>query len=158
MPNVPLAHELEALAPVFFEQLVKPVREISGPKPVPVDAPEVTFSGVDTRSFLAPVAHEADPATTIHGRRRPVPGTPRKSSQRLRGRAGGASAPLLLRRRGTPKQGVMVVPSRWRDAAARSGCALLSPWSRNAIRSVRIARGVSALDAWYLVKTATCDR
>jgi kinesin family protein 2/24 len=69
MPNVPLARELEALAPVFFEQLVKPVREISGPKPVPVDAPEVMFAGVDTRIFLRArplLAHESDPATTIH--------------------------------------------------------------------------------------------
>jgi hypothetical protein len=77
---------------------------------------------------------------------------------RLDGVQGAPPTPLLLRRTGTPKQGVMVAPSRWRDAAAGNGCALLSPWSRNAIHSVRIARGVSVLDAWYLVKTATCDR
>jgi hypothetical protein len=61
----------------------------------------------------------------------PVPGTPRRSSTlrvlasacAAQWRAGGAH---LLHRRGTPKQGVMVAPSRWRDAAARNGCVIVA--------------------------------
>jgi kinesin family protein 2/24 len=68
MPNVPLARELEALAPLFFNQLTGPMGDVTGPKPVPVDTPATMFANVDTRIFVRarPVlAHETDPATTI---------------------------------------------------------------------------------------------
>jgi hypothetical protein len=49
--------------------------------------------------------------------------------------SGRPPAPLLLRRRGTPKQGAMVAPSRWRAVVAMV---------MNAIRSVRIWRSQCA--------------